>query len=139
MRGMLGHHAQALAMTALVPARAHRPAVRLLAERIEVSQRDEIAQMRRWLLDRGEPAGDPDAGGHGAPGAHDAHEAHGAPGVPHGSAPAGGAAGGGVGGPSARRRTRRSPARCRACSPPPSWRGSPPRAATRSTGCSSRT
>ena len=86
MRGMIGHHAQALAMTALVPARARRPAVRLLAERIEVSQHDEIALMRRWLADRGEPAPDSAA----APAAHGAHDAHGAAGAHagHGAAPA---------------------------------------------------
>ncbi len=67
MRGMIGHHAQALAMTALVPARTARADLRLLAERIEVAQRDEIALMRGWLADRGEAA--PDSAG----GAHDAH------------------------------------------------------------------
>lgn len=54
MRGMIGHHAQALAMTALVPARTGRVDMRLLAQRIEVSQQDEIALMRRWLQDRHE-------------------------------------------------------------------------------------
>jgi uncharacterized protein (DUF305 family) len=51
---MIGHHAQALAMTALVPARTSRDDMRLLAERIEVSQRHEIGLMRRWLTDRHE-------------------------------------------------------------------------------------
>ena len=54
MHHMLLHHEQALAMTALVPARSNRPEVRLLSERIEVSQRDEIALMQQWLRQRGE-------------------------------------------------------------------------------------
>ncbi|HEX6251369.1 MAG TPA: DUF305 domain-containing protein [Gemmatimonadaceae bacterium] len=53
-RDMIEHHAQALAMTALVPGRAAAAPVRLLAERLEVSQRDEIAQLRGWLSRRGE-------------------------------------------------------------------------------------
>ena len=64
LRGMIHHHAQALEMTALVPERTSTPALRLLAERIQVSQRDEIALMSRLLTDRG-----------GAPPA--AHEGHG--------------------------------------------------------------
>jgi uncharacterized protein (DUF305 family) len=87
MRGMIGHHAQALAMTALVPARARRPEVRLIAERIEVSQHDEIALMRRWLADRGEPAPD-SAGAPGGHGAHDAHGTHAGAHAGHGAAPA---------------------------------------------------
>ena len=66
---MIAHHAQALAMTALVPSRTGRPDVRLLAERIEISQRSEIALMQDWLRRRGEPVPDPVA--HDAP--HDAH------------------------------------------------------------------
>lgn len=52
MQGMIGHHAQALAMTALIPARTSRQDLRSLGQRIEVSQRDEIAMMRQWLKDR---------------------------------------------------------------------------------------
>jgi uncharacterized protein (DUF305 family) len=58
---MIGHHGQALEMTRLVPGRAARADVRLLAERIEISQRDEIALMRRWLESRGASAPAPDA------------------------------------------------------------------------------
>ncbi len=54
MRGMIPHHAQALRMTALVPDRAASRAVRQMALRMEISQRDEIALMERWLRDRGE-------------------------------------------------------------------------------------
>lgn len=53
VQGMLAHHAQALVMTALVPERTDTRSVRLLAERIEVSQRDEIQQMVSWLRARG--------------------------------------------------------------------------------------
>ncbi|HVE77400.1 MAG TPA: DUF305 domain-containing protein, partial [Gemmatimonadaceae bacterium] len=67
MQQMIAHHAQALAMTGLVPTRTGRDAIRLLAERVEVSQRDEIAAMQRWLKRRGEQV----------PGA-DAHHDHGA-------------------------------------------------------------
>ena len=54
MQHMIEHHGQALTMTALVPERAASEIVRLMAQRIEVSQRDEIARMRRWLVERGE-------------------------------------------------------------------------------------
>jgi len=54
MTGMIPHHAQALEMTALVPRRAGSEGVRQMALRMEISQRDEIALMERWLADRGE-------------------------------------------------------------------------------------
>jgi len=54
MQGMIAHHAQALEMTALVPARTARADLRLLAERIRVSQESEIKTMEQWLLARGE-------------------------------------------------------------------------------------
>jgi uncharacterized protein (DUF305 family) len=54
MQGMIAHHAQALAMTALVPPRTGRQVMRLLAQRIEVSQNDEIGLMQRWLQRRHE-------------------------------------------------------------------------------------
>lgn len=53
MQGMIGHHAQALQMTALVAGRASHRQLPLLAERISVSQQDEIAIMRRWLTEHG--------------------------------------------------------------------------------------
>ena len=67
MQRMILHHEQALRMTALVPGRGVGPEVTLLATRIEVSQRDEIAQIRRWLADHGEEAPSSAAGhaGHG--------------------------------------------------------------------------
>jgi uncharacterized protein (DUF305 family) len=54
MRGMIPHHAQALNMTGLVAERTTNEDIRRLAHRIEISQRDEIARMRRWLEARGE-------------------------------------------------------------------------------------
>lgn len=69
MQGMIGHHAQALVMTAMVPQRTTRPDVRLIAERIDASQHEEIARMQRWLRARGQTAPDPSAHtGHDMPG-----------------------------------------------------------------------
>ena len=52
MQGMIGHHAQAVEMVALVPQRTASDAVRKLALRIDVSQQDEMKMMREWLLAR---------------------------------------------------------------------------------------
>jgi uncharacterized protein (DUF305 family) len=49
MQGMIGHHAQAIEMTALLSSRTVREDMRKLALRIEVSQADEIKMMQRWL------------------------------------------------------------------------------------------
>jgi uncharacterized protein (DUF305 family) len=49
---MLAHHAQALEMTAMVESRTTSDDLPLLAERMDVSQRDEIALMQQWLEDR---------------------------------------------------------------------------------------
>jgi uncharacterized protein (DUF305 family) len=68
MQHMIGHHAQALEMTKLVPTRTSREDMRLLAERIAVSQRDEIGLMRQWLAQRGEEAPSMDAQHHAAMG-----------------------------------------------------------------------
>jgi uncharacterized protein (DUF305 family) len=54
MQGMIGHHAQAVEMVALVPSRTSSDDVRKLAQRIDVSQRDEINMMQGWLTDRGQ-------------------------------------------------------------------------------------
>lgn len=73
VRMMIGHHQQALEMAALVPDRSGREDLRRLAERIDVSQRDEIATMRHWLEAHGHPA--PDAHAHGGHGAADSAHA----------------------------------------------------------------
>ncbi|HEX3158753.1 MAG TPA: DUF305 domain-containing protein [Gemmatimonadaceae bacterium] len=87
MQHMMEHHAQALVMTSLVPARTTRADIRLMAERIDVSQHGEMAMMRSWLQKRGETVPSLDTtyvahGGHAGQGAgrdagHDAggHEA----------------------------------------------------------------
>jgi uncharacterized protein (DUF305 family) len=54
---MISHHQQALVMTALVDERTTSEDLKLLAERIEVSQLDEIALMEEWLAARGESTG----------------------------------------------------------------------------------
>lgn len=56
MSGMIGHHAQALAMSRLAPSRAASPSVLRLAERIINGQKDEIGTMQQWLRDRRQPA-----------------------------------------------------------------------------------
>jgi uncharacterized protein (DUF305 family) len=58
MQQMIGHHAQALEITALLPSRTTREDMRLLARRIELSQADEIALMQRWLQRHGQPPAD---------------------------------------------------------------------------------
>lgn len=54
LQGMIPHHAQALEMTALVRQYATTDAVRQMALRMEISQRDEIALMETWLREHGE-------------------------------------------------------------------------------------
>ena len=71
MQGMIGHHAQALEMAALVPERTTRDDMRLLAKRIDLSQADEIRMMQHWLEVRGQQV----------PGPH-AHHAAGATSMP---------------------------------------------------------
>lgn len=75
MQGMIAHHAQALAMTRLVPDRAQAGSLRTLAERIDVSQRDEIAYMRAWLQERRQAVPDTLPMAH-AGGDHAAHAGH---------------------------------------------------------------
>jgi uncharacterized protein (DUF305 family) len=53
MQGMIGHHAQAVEMCALLASRTNRDDMRLLARRIEISQADEIRMMEEWLKSRG--------------------------------------------------------------------------------------
>ena len=54
MQGMIGHHAQAIEMTALIAERTSRQEMKLLGERISVSQADEMNMMRTWLRARGQ-------------------------------------------------------------------------------------
>ena len=61
MQGMIGHHAQAVEMVSLVPSRTASDDVRKLAQRIDVSQQDEMKMMREWLQARGQQIPDPRA------------------------------------------------------------------------------
>jgi len=63
---MIPHHAQALELTALVGDRTTNGDLRLLAERIDTSQHDEIARMETWLTQRGLEV----------PAPHTSHEGH---------------------------------------------------------------
>jgi uncharacterized protein (DUF305 family) len=53
MQGMISHHAQAVEMSDLVDNHTSSEAMRKLAQRIQVSQADEIKMMERWLSTRG--------------------------------------------------------------------------------------
>lgn len=64
MQGMIHHHAQALEMADLVADRTDNESIRQMALRIEISQQDETARMRRWLGARGEEV--PEGHVHGA-------------------------------------------------------------------------
>lgn len=68
MQGMIGHHAQAVVMASLVPQRSSHPSVKLLAERIDISQQGEITLMRRWLQNRGHSLPDREAHVHAGAG-----------------------------------------------------------------------
>jgi uncharacterized protein (DUF305 family) len=61
MQGMIHHHAQAVVMAGWAPSHGARADVRILCERIDVAQRDEIAFMQRWLRERHETVPDPNA------------------------------------------------------------------------------
>jgi uncharacterized protein (DUF305 family) len=64
MQGMIGHHAQAVEMVALINDRSARQDLKMLGLRIQVSQDDEMNMMRKWLEVRGEKI----------PGPHSHHE-----------------------------------------------------------------
>jgi uncharacterized protein (DUF305 family) len=61
MQGMIHHHAQAVEMTGLLATRTSSADMKKLAQRIELSQVDEIKMMRHWLEVRGQAAPDPQA------------------------------------------------------------------------------
>jgi uncharacterized protein (DUF305 family) len=61
MTGMIPHHAQALVMARMAPSHGANDAIQRMAERIIVAQGDEIATMRTWLADRGQPVPPADA------------------------------------------------------------------------------
>ena len=67
MQGMISHHAQAIEMTQLLASRSERDVMHRLAQRIEISQEDEITMMQDWLRSRDQEVTDTDA--YRAPGA----------------------------------------------------------------------
>jgi len=52
MQHMIGHHAQALVMAAMAPPHGASDRMLQLVQKIDISQRDEIAFMEQWLKDR---------------------------------------------------------------------------------------
>ena len=68
LQRMIPHHAQALLMTEMVADRTDDRALRLIAERVTVSQQDEIALMQSWLRRHGEEVPDADPHSHHAMG-----------------------------------------------------------------------
>jgi uncharacterized protein (DUF305 family) len=61
MQGMIGHHAQAVEMVALINERTDNEDLKKLGLRIQVSQDDEMNMMRKWLETRGEKIPGPHA------------------------------------------------------------------------------
>lgn len=59
MQHMIGHHAQAVVMTDMVPTHGSGEDLRTLAEKIDISQRDEMGFMEQWLRERGQVVPDP--------------------------------------------------------------------------------
>lgn len=55
MQHMLVHHGQAVEMVALLQAHGDSPQIKRLGQRITLSQEAEMALMRDWLTDRGQP------------------------------------------------------------------------------------
>ncbi|MFB8387382.1 DUF305 domain-containing protein [Microbacterium sp. NPDC055910] len=62
VRDMMHHHSQALIMTSYVEERTSNRDIRLLAERMDMSQSAELERFEAWLQARGEAPRDPDAG-----------------------------------------------------------------------------
>jgi uncharacterized protein (DUF305 family) len=79
MQHMIVHHGQAVEMVELLRTRGVHPTVRRLGQRIALSQEAEIALMRGWLTDRGQPLEMPGMGGGHAGMDHSAHAGHAMP------------------------------------------------------------
>jgi uncharacterized protein (DUF305 family) len=58
MTGMVGHHAQAIAMARMAPTHGASSSIQTLAGRIINAQTDEIVLMQQWLVDRRQPIPD---------------------------------------------------------------------------------
>ncbi|HEX6066486.1 MAG TPA: DUF305 domain-containing protein [Longimicrobiales bacterium] len=52
MQHMIGHHAQAIVMAAMAQSHGASEHVLRLAQKIDISQRDEIGMMKQWLTER---------------------------------------------------------------------------------------
>lgn len=52
MQGMISHHAQAIHMAAMAPSHGAGERLLKLAQKIDISQKDEIKFMQRWLAER---------------------------------------------------------------------------------------
>ena len=76
MQHMIVHHGQAVEMVELLRTRGVHPTVRRLGQRIALSQEAEIALMRGWLTDRGQPLDMPGMGAGHAGMDHSAHAGH---------------------------------------------------------------
>ena len=79
MQHMIIHHAQAVEMVELLQTRGVHPTVRRLGQRIALGQEAEIALMRGWLSDRGQPLEMPGMGGGHAGMDHSHHAGHAMP------------------------------------------------------------
>lgn len=83
MQGMIHHHAQAILISKWAPSHGASDRVQLLAEKIIVSQRDEIAMMQDWLRVRKQEVPPADTLPMKADD-HSAHAGHNMPGMSHG-------------------------------------------------------
>ena len=79
MQHMIVHHGQAVEMVELLRTRGVHPTVGRLGQRIALGQEAEIALMRGWLTDRGQPLEMPGMGGGHAGMDHPAHAGHAMP------------------------------------------------------------
>jgi uncharacterized protein (DUF305 family) len=62
---LIPHHRHGVRLAELAAARARRPEVRDFAAAVELTQKDEVADMERWLTEWNQPtAADPDPGAH---------------------------------------------------------------------------
>lgn len=76
MQHMIVHHQQAVDMVALIEGRSTHPGVAAIGARIARSQDDEMALMRSWLEQRGEPLDADDLHDHHHHGGHSGHAHH---------------------------------------------------------------
>ncbi|RZJ02641.1 MAG: DUF305 domain-containing protein [Brevundimonas sp.] len=78
MQHMIMHHAQAVEMVGLLETRGANPTVQMMGRRIAQSQQAEMALMRDWLTERGQPVEMPGMSSHAGMD-HSAHAGHAMP------------------------------------------------------------